>query len=323
VARVAADGSYLRHWAGDTVLGPQAPPDAPVTWVSWFAARAYARWAGARLPSGAEQDLARQRGVGPAGGEAAPWEWVEDFNGTITSGESRGDGDPDGGLFCAGGAALATDPTNYAGFLRASFRASLRAPYALGALGFRLARDARPAHHHALPEGDLALPRGSLYGVPTTWTGADGRDVTFASLRGAPVVLAMVYFSCTMTCPVITAELQRVQALLPPEVRGRARFVLASFDSWRDSAPVLRGYAARMGLDPAWQLLAGPPDAVRTLAALVGVSYRRLPSGDFEHANVITVLDADGVLRHQERRIPLDRARLVAAIVAAARAPAP
>lgn len=318
VARMAADTLYLRYWAADTVLGRGAPARDPVVFVSWFAAAAYAEWSRARLPSTAEWELALDRGLIRTATPGLPssWEWVDDFDSVITSGESRGDGDPDKGLFCAGGAALATDPSDYAGFMRAALRASLKASYTLGSLGLRLARDTRHAHAPQVADA-RPVPRGSLYAVPTTWTGSDGVAMPLASLRGAPAVIAMVYFSCTMTCPVITAELQAVQAALPAEVRAHTRFVLASFDSWRDSVPVLHAFAARMELDAQWTLLTAPQPTVRTLAALVGVSYRRLPSGDFEHANVITVLDADGIVRHQERRIPPDRARLAKAIVAA------
>ena len=52
------------------------------------------------------------------------WEWVDDFNAVVTSGESRGDSGPDAGLFCAGGAALSADPSNYSAFMRYALRGS-------------------------------------------------------------------------------------------------------------------------------------------------------------------------------------------------------
>jgi Sulfatase-modifying factor enzyme 1 len=58
--RVFADPSYLRHWDGDLDLGPQreAIKNSPVTNVSWFAAVAYSKWRGKRLPTLAEWESA-------------------------------------------------------------------------------------------------------------------------------------------------------------------------------------------------------------------------------------------------------------------------
>ena len=177
-----ADESYLRHWAGDLELGPLAPPDAPVVNVSWFAARAYARAKDRRLPTLAEWELAAAAGymtpvgrdeeafnrdlyawlgrptpeVLPSAADARPnlhgvrglhglvWEWVDDFNTAMVTGESRGDADRDQNLFCGGASATSSDTSDYAAFMRQALRSSLAARQGTSSLGFRCAADPGP-----------------------------------------------------------------------------------------------------------------------------------------------------------------------------------
>jgi formylglycine-generating enzyme required for sulfatase activity len=189
VSRLFADESYLDHWASDLEPGPKAPLDAPVVRVSWFAARAYARWVGKRLPTLAEWEHAAAAGYATARGADEPdfvrdlyawlgqpvpavqssvsavranvhgirglhglvWEWVDDFNSVLVNGESRADSELDRDLFCGAAAAGARDTSDYAAFMRQGLRSSLRAKLTTTSLGFRCARD--------LPEPfDLRLP---------------------------------------------------------------------------------------------------------------------------------------------------------------------
>jgi len=191
VKQLFADGNYLKHWAGDLDLGPEAEAlaDAPVTNVSWFAARAFLKPLGKRLPTTDEWELAgsadetRMDATGDPNfhvrilewyatpnpskfpkAESFPanaygvralhglvWEWVRDFNNATVTGESRGDSTLDRNLFCAGGALNAADPSNYAAFMRYAFRSSLSGNYTVANLGFRGARDAPTPHPQKNP----------------------------------------------------------------------------------------------------------------------------------------------------------------------------
>lgn len=171
--RLVADEGYLRGWAGDLDPGAGVALDAPVTRVSWFAARAYARWSGRRLPTTAEWELAAA--APPRGGDAEDvraritdwyarpvpatlpavrstyetahgvwdlhglvWEWVEDWN-TLPARESRTAPGEDRGLFCGPGSLGAVDPSDYPAFMRVAMRSSLRGSYTVASLGFRCA----------------------------------------------------------------------------------------------------------------------------------------------------------------------------------------
>lgn len=183
VAPLFADRGYLSDWADDLELGANAPADAPVVRVSWFAARAFAKAQGKRLPTTAEWERAAAAGFAapegatepgfsaailgwftrptpsplPAAGSGRPnffgardlhglvWEWVDDFNTAMTTGESRADTGLERNLFCGAGAATARDLSDYPAFMRAGLRSSLRANYTVPNLGFRCARTL-PAH---------------------------------------------------------------------------------------------------------------------------------------------------------------------------------
>jgi protein SCO1/2 len=148
--------------------------------------------------------------------------------------------------------------------------------------------------------GPAPLSSRSIYQLDAVWTDDAGRPSRLGELRGRPVVLAMFFTSCGYACPRIVADLGRIRQTLPPEVRARARFVLVSFDDQRDTAPVLRAYRELHEL-PAegWVLLHGTPDAIRELAAVLGVQYARDAQGRFAHSNLITVLNAEGEIVHQ------------------------
>lgn len=169
VKRLFVDATYLRHWASLSELGAHAPPQSPVVNVSWFAAKAYCDMNGGRLPTVDEWEYIASREIqgvdstrlildwygyptpdvlppitsglknctGVSALHGLIWEWVLDFNSTMVTGESRGDGALDKSLYCGAGSVGAANPEDYAAFMRFAFRSSLKAKYTVNNLGFR------------------------------------------------------------------------------------------------------------------------------------------------------------------------------------------
>jgi protein SCO1/2 len=159
----------------------------------------------------------------------------------------------------------------------------------------------------------------SVHDLEARWRDQEGRERTLDSTGGKVRVVSMVYTSCTHTCPMIVAEMKRVEAALPAEERGRVGFVLVSLDPERDTPEQLAKFASAMRLDPAsWTLLTGDAGGVRELAALLGIRYRPEADAQISHSNTYLVLDPAGRIVHRQDGIGRGTAAALARIREAA-----
>lgn len=178
VKKIFADGNYLIDWTSDIELELSQSINAPITNISWFAAKDYCECQDKRLATIDEWEyVAMANETMPDGRKLKDynkyilswyekpktfnnsigstfknywgvydlhglvWEWTLDFNSVMISGESRKDVDNDSNLFCGSAAIGATDLMNYAAFMRYATRGSLKAKYAMKNLGFRCVKD--------------------------------------------------------------------------------------------------------------------------------------------------------------------------------------
>ncbi|HTE40751.1 MAG TPA: formylglycine-generating enzyme family protein [Steroidobacteraceae bacterium] len=179
-SKLFVDESYLSHW--ENVVRPKRGTERqPITQVSWYAASAYCKARGARLPTWHEWEFtaaangtmrdarddpawqstilawySRPSGTLPEIGKTEAnlygvydlhgvvWEWVEDFNGMLVSSDSREQGDPNALRFCGSGALTLEQKDQYAVLMRVAMLSGMQAKYTTATMGFRCAQDESP-----------------------------------------------------------------------------------------------------------------------------------------------------------------------------------
>lgn len=160
-----------------------------------------------------------------------------------------------------------------------------------------LAHDHNAHSHHSEMQSDKPKLDGeSIYNIESKWLNTEGKTVDLKSLQGSPQILAMLYTSCQTACPLLVGDIKNVFNGLSPDLQSKVRMTILSFDPKRDTPLNLQKFAAKMKLDTSkWLLLSPKSQAeVNTIAAALGVRFKKLESGDYIHSNIIFLIDPEG-----------------------------
>jgi protein SCO1 len=128
-----------------------------------------------------------------------------------------------------------------------------------------------------------------------------GRKITRADLDGKFLVVSFLFTSCSLTCPVVSRQMEEIQQLTTnqPDVR----LVSLTVDPEDDTAPVLAKYGERYGANTnGWLFLTGDE---ATVEKLIGTSFLSPDTndvfsympGNFANIERIAVVDPQGKVR--------------------------
>jgi protein SCO1/2 len=144
-------------------------------------------------------------------------------------------------------------------------------------------------------------------------TDQDGRWVSDADLRGRVLIINFVHTRCGERCAAMERSMRAIYDTLRADghLGSQVRMVTITVDAQGDTPPVLRAYAARLGVETSeWTFLTGSD---RELKQLIGGGYGvyyRIDGDDVELDQRAVLVDGTGLLRAE-----YDGARLDPAIV--------
>ncbi len=141
----------------------------------------------------------------------------------------------------------------------------------------------------------------SIYQINSVWKNQFGNEINIGDLKGKTQVFAMIFANCTYACPIIANDMRRIEESLSSDELKQIQFTLVSIDPERDTPEKLKQFAKDQNLNFArWQLLTGDRSDIDDLAALLGFRYKKENDGSFSHSNIITILNKEGEIIHQQ-----------------------
>ncbi len=149
----------------------------------------------------------------------------------------------------------------------------------------------------AIERSELAIGRSlGDYGL----VDAAGAQLSLRDYRGKPLVISLVYTSCSSVCPLTTQHL--IDAVQEAgRIIGLSRFnvLTVGFDARHDTPARLKQFASSQGIKLAnWRLASADDATMDALLRDLGFSYVAV-AGGFDHVTQTTIIDAEGkVYRH-------------------------
>lgn len=161
---------------------------------------------------------------------------------------------------------------------------------------------AAPATSALDPNAAIALGEQALGRTIGNYRLVDssGAPLSLRDYRGRPLIISLVYTSCSSVCPPTTQHL--IDAVTEAgRVFGPDRFAVLTvgFDARNDTPSRMAQFASIQGIKFAnWRLASGDAATIEALLNDLGFSYRSV-AGGFDHPTQTTIIDRNGkIYRH-------------------------
>ena len=171
------------------------------------------------------------------------------------------------------------------------------------AQGQPAAESAAPAAANLDPQQVYEISQEAIGGQvgPHILRDKTGAPLALADLRGKPLVISLVYTSCSSICPVTTEHLHDAVDDAR-RILGDDSFTVLTFgfDASGDKPSRLRAFSNihRLNRMTGWHIASADAETTEALLKELGFSWRDA-AGGFDHPSQTTILDAEGRVYRQ------------------------
>jgi protein SCO1/2 len=143
---------------------------------------------------------------------------------------------------------------------------------------------------------------GERVSLDVSFVDEQGRELRLGEAINKPTLVLPVFFSCTVTCPMMLANLAQAINDVPLTLGEDYGVLALSFDEEEGSelAQMAKGNYSRilkkeLPLEE-WKFLTGEKESVRTFTDSIGFRFKKTGEHMFIHPNVMIALAPDGTI---------------------------
>lgn len=151
------------------------------------------------------------------------------------------------------------------------------------------------------PEEIKAKTTDSIFLLDSKWQNQDGKELQLKDLKGKNLVVVMIFTSCQTACPLLVADMKKVEAKITKDKLKNTSMVLITIDPTNDTPEVLKKYAQQRNMygEP-WIFLRSDLESTREFANVLAVKYKKITPIIFSHSNIISIFNKNGEMVSQE-----------------------
>lgn len=159
------------------------------------------------------------------------------------------------------------------------------------------------------------LPADSIFHLSSQWQDQRGQSYKLDALRGKTLVVVMIYTTCKSACPILVADMKKIEQQIKPTYLDKMSLVLVSIDPLTDTPERLAEFAkTREMTKPHWVFLRSNEASTQEFANVLSMKYKKISPLDFSHSNIISIFNPDGELIMQEEGLNINTEKVASKV---------
>ena len=157
----------------------------------------------------------------------------------------------------------------------------------------------------------VQLPSDSIFNLASNWRNQNNDTLQLKRLQGKTMVVVMIYTTCKFACPILVADMKKIEKQIKPSNLKDVSMVLVSIDPKTDTPERLAEFAKTSGMEADhWVFLRSNEADTQEFANVLAMKYKKISPVDFSHSNIISIFNKEGKLIMQEEGLEIDVAKV-------------